>query len=137
MSTVGQGSAAEETQPPETKLEVLQTKITQLEGEAEFLSKLKQENRLVRQAQETLDFKCRDIIFETWNGLLNSWVPLFPVEKKIRKTMEEGMAQTWNYFAMFRKLHYDHEKEVLRDREQLSTILQGRIKYYAERSKKH
>lgn len=41
-STVGHGSVAEESRPPETKPEVLQTKISQPVGEAELLSKLEQ-----------------------------------------------------------------------------------------------
>ena len=52
ISGVGHGSAAAETQPPETKPGVLQTKITQLEGEVELLSKLEQEHRLVRQSKK-------------------------------------------------------------------------------------
>ena len=47
MSTVGQHNASEETQPLETKPEVLQTKITHLEGEVGLRSKLEQEHRLV------------------------------------------------------------------------------------------
>ena len=54
ISTVGQGSAAEETQLPETKPEVLQTKITQLEGEIKLRSKQEQEHRLARKEQEAL-----------------------------------------------------------------------------------
>ena len=55
--TVEHGSVAEASRPPETKPEVLQTKISQPIGEAELLSKLEQEHRLVRRAG-------------------NAWVPL-------------------------------------------------------------
>lgn len=49
----------------------------------------------------------------------------------------EITAQAWNHFAMFHNLIYDHKRELLKDREQSSMIMQGRIKYYAERYKKH
>jgi len=56
MLAVWQGSAREETLPPEIKPEALQTIITQLEAEVKVLSKLEQEHRPARNEQERLFF---------------------------------------------------------------------------------
>ena len=101
ISGVGQGSAAAETQPPETKPEVLQTIITHLEGEVELLSKLKQVYQQVRQEQETPCFhsKQEHPEFQQTVPGLKYYIPT--LGKKICKIIEEGTAQTWNHFNMF------------------------------------
>ena len=48
MSAVGQGGAPDETPPPETKLEALQQKITQLEAQVKVPSKLEEEHHKKR-----------------------------------------------------------------------------------------
>ena len=134
ISAVGQGSAIEQTLPPETKPEALQTKITQLEGIVKLLSKLEQEHRLARQEQETLAFHLKEQHNQTVLDL-ESYIEV--LEKEVQKNMEEREAQAKNHSAMVDKMNTDHEEEVLKHKQQASISLEERIKYYEERYKQH
>ena len=137
ISAVGQGSATEQTLPPETKPEALQTKITQLEGVVKLLSKLEQEHRLARQEQETLAFHWEKKHTEARQAALDLEGYVEVLEKEVQKNMEEREAQAKSHSAMVDKMNTDHEEEVLKHKQQASMSLEERIKYYEERYKQH
>lgn len=56
------------------------------------------------------------------------------LEIKSTKLWRRARSKPGTILPCFHRLHYDHEKEGFKDREQ---FLLGLIKYYAERSKKY
>jgi len=101
MSAVGQGSAPEETLPPEIKPEALQTKITPLEVEVEVLGKLEQEHRLARQEQEALVSHWKKEHTEVRQTVQDLKSHIETLETKVRKTMEKGDAQARSHSTCF------------------------------------
>ncbi|CUS07034.1 unnamed protein product [Tuber aestivum] len=137
MPTIGQGSTLGQSLPSGTRPEVLQAKITQLEGVVKLLSKLEQEHRLARQEQETLVFHWKNQHTEVHQTVQVLEGCVERLEKEVRKNMEEREAQAKSHSAMVDKMSMEHQEEVLKHRQQASMSLEERIKYYEERYKQH
>ena len=139
MSTleVEQGGAPGGTLLPETKTEALQTKITQLEAEVEFLSKLEREHRLAKEEEEALVFYWKEEYTEARQTVQDLEDHIETLETEVRRAIEKGEAQARSHSAMLHKLNYHHKQELLQHKREVLTIQQEHFKHNERKDKKH